>query len=1785
MFREPNHSPIHEETTDTVVPLVHRDAVSGLVELVRRGETCRAGPDDGDALASAVSRGTGLHPAHLEALVNDGALDRLDTDGGLVDAEDTGRLAWRRADTAGELGEVVGLEKTVEGVEPSVLEHHRVPLGDDVGDGTTRVGLTEGDTAVHAASRLVLELAVGETARDLLPVLDPLAGRAVGLVEPLVLHEPAGLVELGETLLGGALVDHGVLDVDDLGLGSLVLGRLVRGDELGRGYGQRVGVLGKSRVKASGDEVDLGSGLGRDEVDDRLSLLLLGGTLGLLLEHTLVVERHDSDKHGEEVVEVAQDAVRELGTSVVAVVLDHRAELGDLLGVVDRTQLDSALVDLGRETVREVEDVGDTARHTRGKVAPGETENDDTTTGHVLATVVTGTLDDEACTRVSDGETLSGDTADKGLTRGGTKEADVADDDVLLGLEGGGLWRVHDEATARETLADVVVGVTLELDGDTGREEGAERLTGGALHVDVDGVARETGLSVLLGNVVRQGRAERAVRVDDVAVDLHGETLGDGRLGLVDEFVVETDVQLVVLGTDSVSGHIGAHEVSRLENRRQVEVLGLGRTESLVHTEVIGATDHLVDGAETELGHDGTKLLDDIVEKVDDLLRLASKFGTERGVLRGDTDGAGVLVASLHHDAAHGDERGGGETPLLGTEERRNGNVATGPDLTVGLDGHTATEVVENQRLVGLGETELPGETGVLDRSPLGSTGTTVVTRDGDVVGLGLGNTRRDDADADLGDELDGHAGAGVGRLEVVDELLQVLDRVNVVVRRGRHEGDTGGRVTGATDRRRHLVAGKLTTLSGLGTLGHLDLELVGIGEVVGSDTETTRGDLLDGRSARVPNGLELHGVGEGLTVLVCAGPGDRDGSLGILTTFSSVGLAAETVHRDGEGGVRLHGNRTVRHGTGDASAHNLVPRLDLVNRHRSGLVKVELEETTESGTLDRLARVARVAVIGVLVLLADSVLELGHGDRVVDTHLGSLAVVILARLGHAGDLDSVAGWPGALVELERVHGEELEGRTLDTRCGADKALADDLLVDTENLKELSALVRGQSGHTHLGEHLENTLVDRLHVVCDELLGALAVLGETLTRDLVNHLHDEPGADGVRAVADKHAGMVHLASLARLDHDGDVGTLLLLDEVVVNTTGSKDGGERDSVGAGGAVRQNDDLEAGVDGVDRLLTDAVEGVAVTGETLGLVESDVNGDGRPVRVGHLHVLDGVHLLDGEDGRLEVETVALVRAHLEEVALLADHGLEGHDDRLSDRVDRGVGDLGEQLTEVVVHCARGGGHARNGSVVTHRTERLVTLLDHGQHEHAELLDGVTKGEELGVGAEGFVVELDGDGFVASHAADDLGKLDDLRFDPRGEGLPAGGGELELPVVDDATLLGVDEEHASGLEAALLDDLLGLNGDSADLRGTDHDVVGRDDESARTKTVTVEVGTAEATVGEGEEGGTVPRLHEAPCPSVKGLLLGLHEVVVLPSLGDHHHDSLGQGEDTVDNEELKHVVKRGRVGTARLDDRVEQVELVLEVLRLEVTLARAHPVLVAPDGVDLTVVSGPSHGLRTVPRGEGVSGETRVDEGKVRGVESVVQVVVVVVHLDGGELTLVDDVGRGEGADVKALLDAHLVGGLLAEDIELTEEELFVKAALLTLLPGTIVRVEDDERLDDLGLLGLGGRAEDRVVGRDVTPAEDSEAEHAGNLLERGLLRGKVLGREEHVSDGVMTLGGEGGRERVGALANEKVVGDASHHTCTITIAGIGTGCTSRQRGSRRALIGHNDAGPGRD
>ena len=152
-------------------------------------------------------------------------------------------------------------------------------------------------------------------------------------------------------------------------------------------------------------------------------------------------------------------------------------------------------------------------------------------------------------------------------------------------------------------------------------------------------------------------------------------------------------------------------------------------------------------------------------------------------------------MALAHHDAAHRDQRRGGESELFGAEQRGDDDVAAGLQFAVGLHANAAAQIVHHQHLLRFGEPELPRNAGMFDGTERRCAGAARIAADQNDVGVRLRNARGDGADADFGDQLHRDARLRIDVLQIVDQLRQIFDRVDVVVRRRRDQADAGNGV------------------------------------------------------------------------------------------------------------------------------------------------------------------------------------------------------------------------------------------------------------------------------------------------------------------------------------------------------------------------------------------------------------------------------------------------------------------------------------------------------------------------------------------------------------------------------------------------------------------------------------------------------------------------------------------------------------------------------------------------------------------------------------------------------------------------------------------------------------------------------------------------------------------------------------------------------------------------------------------------------------------------------
>mmetsp|Transcript_8570 Transcript_8570/g.17121 ORF Transcript_8570/g.17121 Transcript_8570/m.17121 type:complete len:328 (+) Transcript_8570:1755-2738(+) len=280
------------------------------------------------------------------------------------------------------------------------------------------------------------------------------------------------------------------------------------------------------------------------------------------------------------------------------------------------------------------------------------------------------------------------------------------------------------------------------------------------------------------------------------------------------------------------------------------------------------------------------------------------------------------------------------------------------------------------------------------------------------------------------------------------------------------------------------LGAGELASLSGLGTLRELDLDLAGRHQILGGHTEAARGDLLDLGRRNIAV-LETTEVGEGGGVALLVHVGDGAETLLVLASLATVALAAQAVQSDGQRLVRLTGKRAEGHAAGAELAHHLLERFNFVNGN--GLaVRLDVDQVAEHREGSSLERFLEQLVL-VHVLLAQCLVQQLRERRCV--------VVVLAP---GVELDK----PVVLQRLERGLGESrrLQRRYLvgnirdrhatDARHCALEGEVHDVLAKPDRLEDLSSVVRRQQRDPDLGHDLEQPGVHRIAVVGERILDA-----------------------------------------------------------------------------------------------------------------------------------------------------------------------------------------------------------------------------------------------------------------------------------------------------------------------------------------------------------------------------------------------------------------------------------------------------------------------------------------------------------------------------------------------------------------------------------------------------------------------------------------------------------------------------------------------------------------------
>ncbi len=804
----------------------------------------------------------------------------------------------------------------------------------------------------------------------------------------------------------------------------------------------------------------------------------------------------------------------------------------------------------------------------------------------------------------------------------------------------------------------------------------------------------------------------------------------------------------------------------------------------------------------------------------------------------------------------------------------------------------------------------------------------------------------------------------------------------------------------------------------------------------------------------------------------------------------------------------------TQRHRAGNKAAEDRIHALDLIQRNR--LRRGELEKSAQGAEVSGLVvDIFRVFLVLSGVVVLDRLTEKTQGGGIPEVVFAVRAEAVLSARGKDSGFRFGTAENDLMFDIGKTD-------SADTGDGSGEIAFNERGIHADGLENLRGAIAAQSRDAHFGHDLEKALVDGVDVVFRGARGIdrdLAVGGKAADR-----FEREIGVDGGGAIAQQKRVVHDLADFTGLDDDADRRTESLVAENAVDGGHGEKRGNRHLAFRKFAVAEDQDVVPGADIFNGGLFQLGKGV---------FEAVFPADGKSDRgkCGALERAQTAEVFIGQDRTLKLDELVVFLRLVEDIALVADVGGQTHDQFLADRVDRGIGDLREELFEVVVEELGTFGKDCQSGVVAHGADGLVSGLGHDLEDQFKILAGP---------AEKTLAEAD--------VFRDFGRVDgieesvyvDLVFlGPAAIRLAAGDVVFEFGVKQETLVLQIAVDHLAGLEASLADHFGGGNVQHAGFRSENEKAVLREGVAGGAQAVAVEKRAGVDAVGESDRGGTVPRLHQCGMVIEEPADVAAEMVVDAPRLWDQHEHGVREGASG-GHEELEHVIQTGRVALSALDEREQLREIVPEQRTPEERFASCELVEVSAESVDFSVVRQTAERMRELPCGECVRAVTLVDQREGALEIRIGEVGVETVDLSGKEESLVDDAPAGATGDIT-------LGNMFLDEAA-DDEELALEDRLIG------ERLSVDENLADEGTGFAGDFADASGADRHLADGDDFCAFGTNDLFDLFFL---AFAAEEH-HDGI----GAFFRERCREDFTEEFIGDGSQDTGSVACFGVAAG-----------------------
>src|SRR5262249_37826682 len=254
----------------------------------------------------------------------------------------------------------------------------------------------------------------------------------------------------------------------------------------------------------------------------------------------------------------------------------------------------------------------------------------------------------------------------------------------------------------------------------------------------------------------------------------------------------------------------------------------------------------------------------------------------ELGRLGSDAYRTSIQVTLPRHHATDCYYRGGSEPEFVRAQHCSDYHVATCFQPSINSQPDPVAKSVEQQHLLSLSQTQLPRGAGVLYRAEGRRPGSPVVSGNMNDFCVSLCDTGSNCANSRFRYELDRYSSARVHLLQVINELCQIFDRVNVVMRWRGDQCDSGHRVSQGSNFGGDLMARPLSRPPPVLPLRDFDFQLVGRNKISRRYAKPRRSHLF------------YSAVGVVLTGIVAE-------PIRVFSTFPTVAASADPVHCDSD--------------------------------------------------------------------------------------------------------------------------------------------------------------------------------------------------------------------------------------------------------------------------------------------------------------------------------------------------------------------------------------------------------------------------------------------------------------------------------------------------------------------------------------------------------------------------------------------------------------------------------------------------------------------------------------------------------------------------------------------------------------------------------------------------------------------------------------------------------------------------------------------------------------------